>query len=233
MKKVLVAALLCTVSTFAAWDKFPVIEDGKGEAKFEYIAVRQGHDGMRGQDFGLYGIRFSPLANLELAAYPGYTLGARYQVIPILSAGVDVGFPLPGTRWAFTPNVQFSMPITGAITLGSNVDLAVYTEDAASKYSEGMDLSAGLELDLAINEKNTVWVSFDIQKKLTESERDINGQKYKAEDNKGMVLAPALGYLITLGNLDLGTFVGFLFGGEDVGLDPFATAVGIDASVKF
>ncbi len=228
MKKVLAIALLCAVSTFAGWDKFPVIEYGKGEAKVAWGAGRQGGNPGGDGDTYLYGIRYSPLANLELAAYPGYTLGARYQVIPVLSAGLDLGFPLPGTNWSFTPNIQFSMPITSAVTLGSNLEFTIYTEDN-TKHTEGIDLEAGVELDLGLSEKNTIWVSFDINKQLTED--DNNGTKDK-NSTKGIVLSPALGYLITLGNLNLGTFVGFNFG-EDAGYDPHNTFVGIDAAVKF
>ena len=225
MKKILAAALLCTVSAFAGWDKFPVIEYGKGEAKFVWEAARQGNGGSSGGYF--YGIRYSPLEKLELAAYPGYTLGARYQVMPVLSAGIDIGLPLPGTAWSFTPNAQFSMPLTSALTLGSNVELTLYTEDA-NEYSQGTDFEVGVELDLILGEKSTVWFGFDIRKRLTESERNNR----KLGDDEGFVVSPSLGYLINLGNLELGTYIGFRFG-EDAGIDPYVTFVGIEAAVRF
>jgi len=230
MKKVLAAALLCAVSTFASWDKFPVIEYGKGQAKIEWATGRQGNNGW-GTETHFYGIRYSLLENLELAALANdnYTLGARYQIVPVLSAGVDVGFPLPGTAWSFTPNVQFSTEITSTLSLGSNVEATISTEDAG-KNTDGIDLAAGVELDLAFSEKSTIWVSFDIDKKLTEDKQ--NGQKV-TDSNKGLLLNPSVGYLIILGNLELGTFVGFEFGGKDVDRDPFATVVGMDAAVKF
>ncbi|GHV11729.1 hypothetical protein AGMMS49938_02950 [Fibrobacterales bacterium] len=233
MKKVLaVAVFACAVSAFAGWDKFPVIEDGKGQAKIAFSDSRQGNDPGKDIDFG---IRYAPLANLELQSWWGgeggnYLLGARYQIIPVLSAGVDVGFPFPGTAWSFTPNVQFSTSITDKLSLGTNVDVTIYTEDAAKK-TNGLDLSAGLELDFAFSEKSLFWVSFDIGTGLTDT--DDNGTKIKPKDDeRGLGFSPAVGYSVTVGNLNFGTNVGFAFG-KDAGNDPVNTTVGLDASVTF
>jgi len=232
MKKVLTAALLCTVSAFAAWDKFPVIEYGKGEAKAFYYKSRQANDGDLDFDFA---IRYSPLANLELASYWGgiegnYALGLRYQIIPVLSAGVDVGFPLPGTAWSFTPNAQFSTEVTSALSLGSNVEATISTKDA-DKTTNGIDLAAGIELDLALSEKSTIWVGFDFGMGVTDT--DYDGNKVKAkEDGRGTKLSPGIGYIATISNLALGTSVGFDFG-EKSGNKPFNTTVGLDAAVQF
>ncbi|GBU25857.1 hypothetical protein R83H12_02516 [Fibrobacteria bacterium R8-3-H12] len=230
MKKVLAAALICAVSTFAAWDKFPVIEYGKGEAKVGFTQSRQGDD--TSDDAYAYYLqtRYSPVENLELMSSLGYTFGIRYQIISVLSAGVDVGFPIPGTAWSFTPNVQFSTPITEALVLGSNVQMSIYTEDSDSKYTNGIDLSAGVELDLSIG-KSTVWVSCDINTGLTDSKMSGNKIKPKDED-RGLEIAPALGYVATVGNLSLGTNVGLEFG-KDAGHDKFNTVIGVDFSVKF
>jgi len=230
MKKVLAAALICAVSSFAAWDKFPVIEYGKGEAKLGYAQGRQGNIGAEG--FSEFKIRYSPLQNLELMSTTGYTLGARYQIIPVLSAGVDVGFPIPGTAWSFTPNIQFSTPFTEALALGSNVQVTINTEDA-NKHTEGMDLSAGLEFDLTLG-KSTIWLGCDFNTGLTVSKEDgksADGAKVK-DEGRGLEIAPAIGYIAAVGNLSLGTNVGLLFG-EDAGHDKFATIVGFDFSVKF
>jgi len=59
MKKFLVAVLVCAVSSFAAWDLFPVKEAGKGEAKL--------------------GLGYDMPA--EKTSYLGINLGARYSVI--------------------------------------------------------------------------------------------------------------------------------------------------------
>jgi len=236
MKKVLAAALICTASSFAAWDYFPVIEHGKGEAKIGYMEGRQGNSGGRG--LSEFKTRYSPLAGLELMSelagdgHGNHVLGARYQILPILSAGLDLGFPIPSTAWSFTPNVQFSMNLSDALALGSNVEITINTEDA-SKDADGMDLSAGVELDLTMG-KSTVWVSCDFNTGLTVSKHDgkaPDGVKVK-DEGRGLEIAPSLGYIATVGNLALGTNVGMLFG-KDAGHDKFATIIGLDFSVKF
>jgi len=244
MKKVLVAALICAASSFAVWDKFPVIEYGKGEAKVSFEQSRQGDE--NGDNTTSFQIRYSPLANLELmSVYQGngigdYVLGARYQIIPILSAGVDIGFPIGGriygqdvAIWSFTPNVQFSMPLTSALELGTNAQVSIYTEDKDSKFNPGMDLSAGAEVDLTLG-KSTIWVGCDFNTGLTVSKIDgksPDGAKVKDED-RGLEIVPALGYIATIGNLALGTSVALEFG-KDAGHDNFNTVIGVDFSLKF
>jgi hypothetical protein len=252
MKKVLAAALLCSVYAFAAWDKFPVIEDGKGEVKLGFEQSRQGDD-IEPFNFNGFKIRYSPLAGLELTSqndadvFHNYVLGARYQIIPVLSAGVDIGFPLGmDAVWSFKPNVQFSMPLTSSLTLGSNFDLAIYTESKDHKYGRGLDFTGGIELDLALSEKSTVWLGFDAETGVTRSKVDgkpSDGIPLKQDTQLGnrlLTLTPAVGYLVTLGNLDLGTYVSLGFGGEkeinskgEEEAKNFTTAVGVEASVRF
>ncbi|MCL1956337.1 MAG: transporter [Fibromonadales bacterium] len=228
MKKVLASALICAASSFAAWDYFPVIEYGKGEAKFSFEQGRKGNNAEPNEDHD-FKIRYSPLENLELLSQLGYTFGARYQIIPVLSAGLDIGFPIPGTAWSFTPNVQFSTNLTEALALGSNVQVTINTEDAG-KNSNGLDLSAGFELDITMG-KSTIWVSCDFNTGLTDSKK--NGTKIKAkDDDRGTEIVPALGYVAAVGNLSLGTSVGMKFG-ENAGHDKFVTVIGLDASIKF
>jgi len=229
MKKVLAAALLCAASSFAAWDYFPVIEDGKGEAKIAYYASRQGAYGTS-DGLSEFKVRYSPLQNLELmSAYGGnHVIGLRYQIIPIISAGVDVGFPIAYAAWSVTPNVQFSTPLTSALTLGSNVELTINTENKYTKSTEYMNLSAGAELDFTIGQ-STLWASFTFGSGLGEQ----GDPKVKAADaGRGTKLSPAIGYLASVGNLSIGTSVGFDLG-EKSGNDPMTTTIGVDASVKF
>jgi len=213
MKKVLVAALICAASSFAAWDKFPVIEDGKGEAKIAHSECRQGNSGCPGGDD--FQIRYSPIDKLEVWAKKESVIGARYQFIPIVSGGVDIGFPIPSSEWTFTPNIQFSTPLTDAIVLGSNVQVTIFTEQ-----EKNLDLSAGVELDLTVGKNTLTWVSCD-----------FNREDLSNEDG-GIEIVPALGYVATAGNLSLGANVGMKFG-ENAGHDKHATFIGFDASVKF
>ncbi len=268
MKKVLATALVCcTVSAFAAWDKFPVIEDGKGEVK---IFAEQGRRAYEGDDGFGFKVRYSPLANLELTsqlwgdAWGNYVLGARYQIISLLSAGVDFGVPLgEGATWSFKPNVQFSMPLTSALTLGSNFDLAIYTPTPEAitsqdvppgfkvKYTRGLDFNGGIELDLALTEKSTIWVGFDAAVGLTRSKAKVDPAvpgmsdelPLKDDGPRTLALTPQLGYIATIGNLALGTYVALTIGPEgpeyeEAGKkhnvnEKFRTAVGVDAALKF
>jgi len=75
MKKVLAIALLCAVSSFATWDKFPVKEAGKGEAKVGF------------------GYLINPVP-VEKSSGLAATLGARYSIIEGLEASLQIPFPL-------------------------------------------------------------------------------------------------------------------------------------------
>jgi hypothetical protein len=230
MKKVLAVALICAVSSFAAWDKFTVVGDGKGEAMVSTEISRQGSTPDGG---GSLDIRYSPLENLELTAgiSDSYALGVRYQIIPVLAAGVDVGFPMPERVWTFYPSIQFSMEF-GSIALGSNVGVTISTEEPESKRTDGMDLDAGIELDCNIG-KSTIWVGFDIETGIGDSKE--GDKKIKAKDEgRGLALIPSVGYIANVSdNLALGTSASFGFGGKDAGNDPFTTTVAVDATVKF
>jgi len=235
MKKVLVAALICAVSAFADWHQFPVIGDGIGEAKIAVYQSRKGNAG-QGPALDYFRLRYSPVQNLELLSEASlktganHTLGARYQIIPTLSAGVNVGVPIPKTNWNFTPHIQFSTPITSTLTLGNFARLTINTEDA-SDYTRGMDFRAGTELDFKVGQKSILWAGFDVSKGLTKSELDGEDVSRKTE-SRGLGLYPAFGYLIVLGNMSLGTLAVLGFG-EDAGNKPFNTTVGASASVRF
>jgi len=246
MKKVLVAALVCAASVFADWHQFPVIKEGMGEAKIAVYQSRQENTG-QGPGMDYFRLRYSPVANLELLSEaslrpgpkqpdgsngPGanHTLGARYQIISGLSAGVNVGVPIPNTNWNFTPHLQFSTPITDFLTWGNFARLTINTEDAYD-YTRGMDFRAGTEFDFKVGEKSILWAGFDVSKGLTKSELEGEEMSRKGQ-GRGLGLFPAFGYLIVFGNMSLGTLAVLGFG-EDAGNDPFKTTVGASASVKF
>jgi hypothetical protein len=225
MKKVLAIVLVCVASTFAAWDYFPVIEEGKGQAKIAFYEWRRGYANTgRGQDFK---IRYSPMANFELLSKLGYILGTRYQIIPTISAGLDIGLPIPNPVWSFTPNVQFSMPLTSALELGSNAELTIPTENSRTEYTDVMYFKIGAEVDLTMGQ-SVVWVALDFNTGLGE-----DSNKVKASDSgKGLRISPAVGYIANVGSLALGTHIGMDFG-EKSGNDPHNTTISVDAAVKF
>jgi len=242
MKKILAVALACTVSSFAAWDKFPVIEEGKGQVKIGTEQSRQSTEEIDG-GFGVK-VRYSPMANLELTAQNwgdalgNYALGARYQILPgMLSAGVEVGFPLNTTAWSFKPGVQFSMELSPALSLGAGVDLSIYTEtsESAGKYARGMDLDGGIELDFTMGQ-STIWVAFDAKAGLGTS--SVDGTEFKDVpmklEGRELKLTPAVGYFASIKEtIEVGTWVGFTIGSVNNDEADITTIVGIDASVKF
>jgi hypothetical protein len=237
MKKILAIVLICAASTFAAWDYFPVIEYGKGEAKVSYVEWRQGNgeDGRSGSGLQDFKIRYSPMEKLELMSkYRGdklgnYVLGARYQIMPDISAGLDFGFPIPSTAWSVTPNAQYSMTLTEALVFGSNVGVSIYTEDS-NKNKRGADLNGGAELDLAMG-KSTITFGLDINTGLTQARRNSRKRSLKS-DNRGLEFVPKIGYVANAENLSLGTNIGLAFG-EDAGHENYATFIGLEFAVKF
>jgi len=236
MKKVLVAVLVCVASTFAAWDYFPVIGEDKGEAKLAYYQGRKGYGGWRSNEFK---IRYSPMANLEvMSKYNGssnyhengnHVLGARYQVMPNVSAGLDLGLPLPNPFWVFTPNAQFSMPLTDALQLGTTAELIIPGEDPTigNGYTDVMYFKIGAEVDFNL-EKNIAWIKLDLSSGFGE-----DSEKRKASDyGKGLKMSPAVGYIANVGNMALGTSLGMDLG-EKSGNSPRNTIIAVDAAFKF
>jgi opacity protein-like surface antigen len=101
MKKVLAAALLCTVSSaFATWDLFPAQEAGKGEAKlgFQYGIPKEKYSTM-----GLnLGARYSIIEGLEAALLlngisGGYVISTSYDGEDAKQSGLDK--PVIGVRY--------------------------------------------------------------------------------------------------------------------------------------
>jgi len=228
MKKALVAVLVCVASTFAAWDYFPVIGEDKGEAKIAYYQGRQGgRNGWRSNEFK---IRYSPMSNLEVMSRfhsgENHVLGARYQIMPSVSAGLDIGLPLPASVWIFTPNAQFSMTLTDVLQLGTTAELIIPTEDQGG-YTDVMYFKVGAEVDLTMGQ-NIAWAKLDLRSGFGE-----DSNKAKASDTgKGLRISPAIGYIANVGNLALGTSLGVDLG-EKSGNDPHNTFVGVDAAIKF
>jgi opacity protein-like surface antigen len=70
MKKVLAAALICAVSSFATWDKFPIKDAGKGEVKAG-VGYLMNQDGMdKASAIGISAdARFSVIQGLEVAVF--------------------------------------------------------------------------------------------------------------------------------------------------------------------
>jgi len=179
MKKVLTVAFLCAVSAFAAWDYFPVIEQGKGQGQIG--------DGIK--------IRYSPMQNLEAFAangnptLDGYVTGARYQ-IGQLSVGADIALPVGNVDFGIAPNVGFSMGLTEAVAFGVGADFGIQFEDDTE-----MKLDVGGELDLKFGQ-GTFFVGCNIGIPIS-------------DDNTDTEISPKLGAFFSKDNISLGTYLTF------------------------
>jgi hypothetical protein len=236
MKKLLaVAVALCVAvpSTFAAWDYFPVIEEGSAEAN-----INSG---------GGIKIRYGLIENLELfsanysATEAPYTLGVRYQIAPdMFSAYVDVAVASSsGNDWGLTPGVQFSTSFTEMISLGAGAWIPLHLNHpgvvALADRKEGnpngdgllVDLGVGVELDFAFSEQVTLWVGIDfIYDRLSQENRE----DLEIKD----ALQPSIGLTLSKDNLSVCTSLGIgLNATNDKGDDSIALRGGVDFGIKF
>jgi hypothetical protein len=225
-KKLLaVAVALCVAvpSTFAGFDYFSVIEAGKGQAT---VGAYGGFD-----SWGLK-IRYGLMDNLELYSSVGsaglelwpysddpstdYVLGARYQIIPLLSAFVDVGLPTMADKdhnyLGFVPGINFTMNVTDAFSIGSVAQLGIVLTDTtlvgAKKNAPVMNLKIGAEFDYQVSETVCLWLAVDyIMGALNMDKRsdEIGKDKPKGEED---AIQPGLGASFGNGDFGVATMVG-------------------------
>ena len=198
MKKIVAAVLLCAIYAFAAWDYFPVLEAGKGQAKITYSAGKKpllGKDlpdlqeappnerGYYDEGVSFKGIRYVPFANLELMTN-GPAFGFRYQALPVFSVFLDVKSPFAfagsdiwiiESLWEFHPGLQFSTAFSERFSLGSQLGVTFDNW----KDNKGVSIDVDAELDIALG-KGTFWFGID---------GDI-----PTDGNKGMT--PNIGYVV-------------------------------------
>ena len=143
-KRIILACALAAVSSFAAWDLFPVLENHMGQARLG--ATYQTHE-YEDRDYQIIklnaGVRYTVIQDLELALSIPYWLltyvdgeryfgnefgnlnfSTRYQFIPVMNAFVDVSVPVrdidDGT-WGFDLGLQFSRRVNQLINFGSQL----------------------------------------------------------------------------------------------------------------
>jgi hypothetical protein len=193
MKKVLAAALLCTVSAFATWDYFPVKDAGKGEGKIGFAYNMAGDYSQIGTNEG---VRYTVIPGLEVAFMsfgdglisgfmisedPGErsglsqpALGVRYWLPMGLGIAADFVLPLGGKDivgdepdMALSPALQFSTKLSDMIELGSEVG----TSFSFGDNNPGLDLGIGIELDFSVG-AITPFVGTDLSIGLTKGDND-------------------------------------------------------------
>lgn len=246
LKKILLATALVATASFATWDKFPVKEAGKGQAK---VGMDYGMQGDWSSMDLKAGARFAPIANLEVGTLFGYRMFThidgddakldgvenlpimvRYQFMPIMNAFLDVDLPIGDEE--VSPDglglhfgVQYSQGF-GMVTLGSELGLAIRTE-GDDEVSPPFDLNVGAEADFAVNPMITPYVGLDLDVLLGEYTHD--GDELPGSDASGnMGIYPYVGVGIAFNPMfTLDLFAGFGIGedyyGEDTLIDIAAT----------
>jgi hypothetical protein len=196
LKKILVALALVTVSSFAAWDMFPVLEQGKGEAKLGL--TYNFHDDW--DDLNLTsGVRYTVVPNLEIAllnldwrfygewadegssqdGLANPVISVRYWLPNNIGIFTDFELPVGDDSYTYTGfslrgGVQFSTKLVDALSLGSEAGLAFYTEDD-NDYTRGITTNISGELDYAIPSiPLTPFVGMEMLLRLMDSEWENN-----------------------------------------------------------
>ena len=189
--KIALAAALCATASFATWDKFPVLENHKGEMVIGADFVRQ-NDFEPMQLEPYIGSRYTVMPNLELAVLLPYfvnlnknndnglsnpILMARYQFMPSVNAFLDVVVPVSHgynnySAWVFKFGAQYSQNF-GMVDFGAELGLGVNTRDD-NKVSPPLRLQFGAEADFKLGQL-TPFVGFNALMLL--GELTIDGEK--------------------------------------------------------
>lgn len=192
-KKILAIALLAISASFATWDYYPVPEAGKGSAEGGLYYDKHNSWSQAGLNLG---VRYVVVQNLEISLQNwGYqfwsevdcdgcanggdglrdlTLGARYQLDPMINMFLDLNIPLGGDE---VSSDEFSIYLGGQFSLPTNVPgFAFGTEGGILWGFEHDNWERGLELHIAGELKYTVpnvgvtpYVGMKIKTRITES----------------------------------------------------------------
>ena len=163
-------------ASFATWDKFPVLENHKGETVVGAGFVKQGEPMML---VPYIGSRYTVLPNLELGLVLPYYVNlninnenglsnplfmARYQFLPTLNAFLDVQVPISNdpyssSEWSFNFGAQYSQNF-GVVDFGAELGLTVNTS-GEDKVSPPLKLNFGAEVDFNLGVPLTPFIGAD------------------------------------------------------------------------
>ncbi len=176
LKKAFLAATLCATASFATWDKFPVLEDHKGEIIVGAEFIKQGEPM---QLTPYVGSRYTVMPNLELGVILPYYVNlnmnnenglanpifmARYQFLPMMNAFLDVRVPISNdpynnSEWSFNFGAQYSQNL-GVVDFGAELSLKVNTR-GDDKESPPLRLNFGAEADFNLGIPLTPFIGAD------------------------------------------------------------------------
>lgn len=257
-KKIALATALIASASFATWDKFPVLEAGKGQAKVGVSYMM--HGDWSGLDF-YAGARYTVVQNLELGLLLPYRImsdydgndGAdglrnlpimvRYQFMQPMNAFVDLTLPIgeeeiDGDGIGLHAGVQYSMPVNQMVSLGSELGLALETE-GDDKWSGPWTLNLGVEADFAVNQMITPYVGVDVNMWLGETTFDgedtekVTKFDYNGEESGTIGFWPYVGVSVAFTPMvALDASFGFGIGEDMYGKDTPMT-IDVHANINF
>ena len=171
-KKIALAAALVATASFATWDKFPVLEQGKGQAAVGINDLMQ--DKGNQLSLGAKG-RFTVIQNLEVGLAIPYVifthwdgedqkadgladigLMVRYQFMPTMNAFLDIALPTCNEDLCgedgpvgFHFGAQYSQKF-GIVNFGSELGLQLETA-GDNDVTPPWELNIGVEADFEVN----------------------------------------------------------------------------------
>lgn len=176
-QKLVLAAAFCATASFATWDKFPVLENHKGEIVVGAEFIKQGEP-MKLVPY--IGSRYTVMPNLELGLILPYYVNlninnenglanpvfmARYQFMPMLNAFLDVQVPISNdpynnSEWSFNFGAQYSQNL-GVVDVGAELGLTVNTR-GDDEISPPLRLNLGAEADFNLGIPLTPFIGADM-----------------------------------------------------------------------
>lgn len=208
-KKIVMAAALAVSAAFATWDYFPIQEAGKGTVRGG-LYYDWDHDWSQA---GLsIGARYTLIPNLELSlqgwgyqfwsevdcdgCYNGgdglrdLTIGARYQVAPMVNAFLDFRLPIgsdevTSDEVAIYLGAQFSMPIQGVQGLSFGAEGGIDWGFEHDNFERGLEIHMGAEADFAVpNQIFIPYLGLQFKLQLTEDTwEDDAGHEWGRDDS--------------------------------------------------
>lgn len=205
-KKIALAAAVAASASFATYNYFPVGEAGHGQA--EVKAEYKWHDDWSQMQIGVGG-EFVVIPKLELSIFNlgyqlwsedddcdecetdglyAFTIGARYQFMPMLIAALDIQVPLSSDDitgkydpFGLYAAIQYTQEFIPGLALGSELGFNWKFED--EDIEEGLQMTLQAELDYTIASIGlTPWVGLSFDMQLTETQ--VNGHDAGGDENQ-------------------------------------------------
>lgn len=202
-KKIILAAIMAVSAAFATWDYYPVLEGGKGSAgaglyydwdgDWSQAGLRIGarYSVIQSLEFSLQGWGFQFWKEVDCNGCPNggdglrdLTIGARYEVVPMVTAFLDARLPIGGKEvtsdeFALYAGAQFSMPIPNAPGFSFGTEAGIDWGFEHDGYERGLEIHMAGEGKYAIpNTIVTPYLGLQLKFQLTETTYDDGDKGY-------------------------------------------------------